>query len=258
MNKKHHILITNDDGIRAPGLLALWETVRHFAHVTIIAPDDDRSGTGMSITVHSPIRSTEHTHFPETTVWSLSGTPVDCVKLALCTLLKSPPDLILSGINRGSNAGRNVLYSGTCGAVIEGAIRGIPGIAFSCTSFDTKVNPLFLPEVEKIVRNVLQHPMPAGTFFNVNFPDLRSLKLVKPQGIKVAKQSMEYWGEDPVTHSHPLFGTPYHWLGGKKRIFEEDPESETNFLAQGFTTLAPIHIGNLTNEKEYAARQSFF
>ncbi|MBM3184535.1 MAG: 5'/3'-nucleotidase SurE, partial [Chlamydiae bacterium] len=164
------LLITNDDGIHAPGLRHLWESVRAFADVAIVAPIMEKSGCGMSITWGKPLRIQSVIWDNETSAWSLNGTPADCVKMALSVLLDRPPQLIISGINRGSNAGRTVLYSGTVGGTIEGALKGIPGIAFSFS--DEEVPPLSATQeyIFPLIQYFLEHPLPSETILNVNFP----------------------------------------------------------------------------------------
>ena len=126
MSKNFRILIINDDGIHAPGLIHLWKALVDLADVTIIAPAIEQSGVGLGITLRSPLHIESVAWNKGTPAWKISGTPADCVKMALSVILKTPPDLIVSGINRGSNSGRNVLYSGTVGGVIEGVLRNIP------------------------------------------------------------------------------------------------------------------------------------
>src|SRR5574338_1188667 len=145
MNKKSHILITNDDGIKAPGIQHLWSALKDFATISIVAPKTEQSGVGLGITIRSALHIEEFAWEELDSCWSVTGTPADCVKMALSVLLPSPPDLIVSGINRGTNAGRTVLYSGTIGGVIEGILRGIPGIAFSSFDMANTEYAQFLP-----------------------------------------------------------------------------------------------------------------
>src|SRR5262245_14985477 len=135
MKMRPHILITNDDGIHAPGIKHLWKALQDIAQVTVIAPAAEQSAVSLSITIRNPLKIDKVTWSEGTEVWSVSGTPADCVKLGLSVLLQNPPNLIVSGINKGNNAGRNMLYSGTVAAVIEGIMHDIPGIAFSCKDY---------------------------------------------------------------------------------------------------------------------------
>ena len=137
MTKRPYILVTNDDGVYAPGIKHLWKALAQFADVVVVAPSSEQSAVSLSITIRHPLRI-EKIEWPwanHTPVWSINGTPADCVKLALSVILPHPPQLIVSGLNRGNNAGRNVLYSGTVAAVIEGVMHNIPGIAFSVTDY---------------------------------------------------------------------------------------------------------------------------
>ncbi len=136
MQKKPTLLVTNDDGIMAPGLKYLWEAISSIADVYIVAPSIEQSGVGLAITIRNPIQILPTPWENGARAWTVTGTPADCVRLGMSVLMESPPDLIVSGINRGANSGRNVLYSGTVGGVIEGVLRNIPGIAFSCVDFD--------------------------------------------------------------------------------------------------------------------------
>jgi 5'-nucleotidase len=241
---KPKILITNDDGIFAPGLKSLWHALVNFADVTIIAPNDDSSGAGTGITLKTPLRIDNVPWEQGTQAWKVNGKPADCVKLGLGSLLKEKPDLIVSGINMGSNSGRTVFYSGTVGGVIEGALRKIPGIAFSCEDFFEKPD---FPAVEKyvlaIVQHALEHPIPSGTIYNVNFPDF-SRKML---GVKFTKQGLGYWIDTPDQRIHPTEGTPYFWLGGKWEHHEEPEDSDVLLLQKGYITVVPIRVDELTH-----------
>ena len=153
---KPYILITNDDGIQAPGLRALWEALLDVADTVVVAPADDQSATGMSITLRTPISVEKH-FWEKEVVWSVRGTPADTVKMALSVLLERKPDMIVSGINNGSNAGRNILYSGTVSAVIEGTMRDIPGIAFSCHDHKEPDYALATQHIPSMVRYMLDY-----------------------------------------------------------------------------------------------------
>jgi 5'-nucleotidase len=172
----------------------------------------------------------------------LNGTPADCVKMALAVLVERMPDMIISGVNRGSNSGKTVLYSGTIGGVIEGALRGIPGIAFSFS--DAEVPPLSATKnyIFPLIKHFLANPLPKGTLLNVNFP-YNCKDGVK--GFKMAKQGKSYWREAPDRRLHPE-GAPYYWLGGEWGGVEEDPTSDVAYLDQGYIAAAPIHVGEMT------------
>jgi 5'-nucleotidase len=252
MSKKLKILVTNDDGINAPGLKHLWEALVDFAELSIIAPSSEKSGVGLAITIHDPIHIQPVDWEKGTKAWKVTGTPADCVRMGVSVILKSAPDLIVSGINRGANSGRNVLYSGTIGGVIEGILRNVPGIAFSCVDFVNpdykKVQHLIAP----LVQHVVDHPLPHGTFLNVNFPDVEKIK-----GVKLARQGRGYWIEDPTHRLHPE-GHSYFWHGGKWYEHEEHEESDVHLLKHGFAAAVPIHVSELTDHNLYRERKEHF
>lgn len=235
-------LITNDDGIHAPGLRHLWKAICEFADAVIVAPQVEKSGCGLGITWTKPLHIHPVPWEGNTPAWCINGTPADCIKMALAVLLERQPTMILSGVNRGSNAGRTVLYSGTVGGVIEGALRGIPGIAFSFSDFDVPPSSATEKFILPLIQHFLQHPLPPGTLLNVNFP-YNCKEGVK--GLKMAKQGRSYWKESPDRRIHPE-GAPYYWLGGAWGAVEEDNTSDVYFLDQGYVTAVPIHVGELT------------
>jgi len=238
------LLITNDDGIHASGIKHLWESVHEQADVAIVAPLTEKSGCGLSITWGKPLKI-QQVHWEKgTPAWSLNGTPADCVKMAMAVLLDRPPDLIVSGINRGSNAGRTVLYSGTIGGVIEGALKGIPGIAFSFTDFEDPPLSSTKPYIYPLIQHFLSHPLPMGTLLNVNFPTNFPNEA---KGLRFARQGKGHWVEQPDRRIHPE-GLPYYWLGGRWRSFEEDADSDVALMEQGYITAVPIHVAQLTDE----------
>ncbi len=252
MIKRPFILVTNDDGVYAPGIKHLWQVLSESADICVVAPASEQSAVSLSITIRHPLRIEKiEWPFAEANVWSVNGTPADCVKLALNVILPQVPQLIVSGINRGSNAGRNVLYSGTVAAVIEGVMHHIPGIALSVVDY-------FNPDYEKVksyiptvIDYLLRHPLPKGTFLNVNFPTHTETGI---KGIRFAKQGKEYWAENPEQREHPAECSPYYWLGSKLAQFDEDPDSDIVLLREGYATAVPIHIGDLTHHpsiKEY-------
>lgn len=253
MTKKPHILITNDDGIDAPGIKHLWQALVDFADISIIAPATEKSGVGLSITLREPLHIESIPWAKQTRAWKVSGTPADCVRLGVSVILEDHPDLIVSGINRGYNSGRNVLYSGTIGGVIEGVLRNVPGIAFSSGDFDKPNYAIAEKYIHRIVEHVLAHPMPNGTFLNVNFPDSKE----DIKGFKLARQGRGYWIENPDERLHPE-GRRYYWLGGKWHHHEEPENSDVALLEQGYMTAVPIHIHELTDHALLNARKSAF
>jgi 5'-nucleotidase len=240
---KPNILLTNDDGITSPGLKQLWESLYTSSNISIVAPAYDQSGVGLGVTLRNPLQIDKFKWEEETAAWKVTGTPADCVKLALGVLLKKQPDLIVSGINRGSNAGRTVLYSGTVGGTIEGAMRGIPGIAFSYENMEnpdySSIGEYILP----IVKYVLENPLPPGTILNVNIPHVLEIK-----GIKFARQGRSYWLDNPDERMHPE-GTPYFWLGGRWAQHEEFEDSDVYLLRDGYVSVVPLHVDELTDQR---------
>ena len=253
MKQRPRILLTNDDGIRAPGLKHLWSGLKDYADLYVVAPLIEQSAVGLGITIRAPLHIEEAEWFGHTPAWSVTGTPADCVKMALSVLLPSPPDLIISGINRGSNAGRNLLYSGTVGGVIEGVLRGIPGIAVSSVDMQKPNYEIAEKHLMKFAQYMLETPLPQGTLLNVNFPS--TLPGVK--GIRFARQGKGYWMEAPDKRCHP-FGAAYYWLGAKHADFEEEVDSDMALLAQGYAAAVPVHVGELTDHAHlHASRDNF-
>lgn len=250
------ILMTNDDGIYAPGIQHLWNSVRHFADVIIVAPTQEQSGVSMSLTLRQPISFDRFKWCDdETQAWALRGTPADCVKIAMNVIVPRKPALVLSGINRGNNAGRNVLYSGTVAAVIEGIQQNVPGIAFS---IDEDFHPNYAAVealIPQIVHYTLHHPLPAGTFLNVNFPKHTAEGI---KGIKLTRQGREFWREDPQERIHPSEGKSYYWIGRKLAQFEEEEDSDIMWLRKGYAAAVPIHIGEMTNHTHLNHQKDVF
>ncbi len=244
MTQRPHLLLTNDDGIHAPGLKALWEALRDDFDLTVVAPSSERSGVGCSTSVFSPLYLEEHPWYEGGKAWSVSGTPVDCVKLAMHTVLKKAPDMVLAGINPGSNAGRNVFYSGTLGGAIEAVHKGLPAIAFSCVSWHGRDFSLAQSWAKKLVTFFLKNPLPASTLLNVNFPDLANGLAFA--GLKVASQGKGYFQEDPHHRTSP-YGNAYYWLGSRLSETYEPEDSDVSLLRQGYATLVPISLEDLTH-----------
>ncbi len=251
MSKRPFLLITNDDGILAPGIRLLWEAVTEFADVAIVAPNSEKSGSGLSITWTKPLKIHPCPWEGNTPAWSLNGTPADCVKMACGVLLEKQPQMILSGINRGSNAGRTVLYSGTVGGVIEGTLKNIPGIAFSFCDFTPPSIQAVKPFIFPLISHFLSHPLPQGTFLNVTFPENCEQGV---KGLRFAKQGRGYWVEAPERRLHPE-GAPYYWLGGQWKTFDEDPQSDVALLQEKYITAVPLHIDQLTDTKAFQSQK---
>lgn len=255
MKSKPQILITNDDGVHAEGIKHLWRALKDIAEVVVVAPLNEQSGSGVGVSFRTPLRIEKIRWNTDAPVWSVNGTPADCVKLGVNVLLKRKPDLIVSGINRGSNAGRNVLYSGTVGGVIEGVLQGIPGVAFSCLDYTNPLYEVAEKHIPYIVKNTLDHSLPLGTLLNVNFPthDGDNIK-----GIKLTKQGKEFWAEDPIAREHPAEKHSYYWLGVRVATFKEEEDCDISWLEKGYVTAVPIHVDQLTDHQYLNAKRTHF
>jgi 5'-nucleotidase len=252
MLKKPRILITNDDSIHAPGIRHLWNALKDTCDLTIVAPATEKSGVGLCLTLWDPIHIHKVDWHIDTPAWKITGTPADCVRLATSKILKNPPDLIVSGINRGSNAGRTLLYSGTVAGVIEGVMRNIPGIAFSCHNYENPGYENFEKHIYPLVQYVLDHPLPKGCFLNVNFPTSGDVK-----GIKMTRQGMGIFKEDPDHRTHPD-GYSYYWMGGKWESHPEHEDSDVTAINNGFIAAAPIYVHELTHHEFITERRDHF
>jgi 5'-nucleotidase len=238
MQQKPLILVTNDDGVNAGGILHLSNIASKFGDVYVIAPDKPQSGMGHAITINATIRL-HKTHYHKNAVmeYSCSGTPVDCVKMAVNKLLPRKPDLVVSGINHGSNSSINVIYSGTMSAAIEGSLEGRSAIGFSLCDFDHEADFSGTTEyIEKIISSVLKEKLPNGVCLNVNFPKLKANEI---KGLKVCRQAKANWVEE-FDERHDPHGRPYYWLTGKFVNFEpEAQDTDEWLLSNGYVTVVP-------------------
>ena len=257
MKERPYILIANDDGVYAPGIKHLWSILSPYADVVVVAPSSEQSAVSMSITIRHPLRI-EKIEWPsakEAEVWWINGTPADCVKLALSVILPRQPQLIVSGINRGTNAGRNVIYSGTVAAIIEGVLHNIPGIAFSATEYANPDYDKARQYIPGIVEYILENPLPAGTFLNVNFPTRFEGGI---KGIRLTTQGLEYWIENPEQREHPAEKSVYYWLGARLAQYEEKNDSDIVLLREGYATAVPIQISDLTHRAVVDTHKAVF
>jgi 5'-nucleotidase len=238
MATKPLILITNDDGIYAPGINYLSKIAKEFGDIVVVAPDKPQSGMGHAITINATLRL-EKTHYHNATIeMACSGTPVDCVKMAVNHILPKKPDLILSGINHGSNSAINVIYSGTMSAAIEGALEGCPSIGFSLCDYSFEADftqaELF---IKKIITNALQNGMPKGVCLNVNIPKLQASNI---KGIKVARQANASWEEKFDERKDP-YGRNYYWLTGEFINHEKEANDTDEWaLTNNYISVVPI------------------
>lgn len=238
MSKKPLILVTNDDGISAPGIRALISVMKKIGDVVVVAPDSPQSATGHAITINNTLFINKINIDDDVTEeYSCSGTPVDSVKFAVHQILKRKPDLCVSGINHGSNSSINVIYSGTMSAAVEAGIEGIPAIGFSLCDFNWNADfEPAKPYVEKIAREVLKNGLPKGVVLNVNFPKLKADKI---KGIKVARQAKAIWEEQFDKRTNPQ-GREYYWLTGE--FINQDNGNDTDewALSQGYVSVVPV------------------
>ena len=233
------ILICNDDGIHAPGIRALVEAVKDLGDLVVVAPDRPQSGMGHAITIGFPLRvqAQEGLFGPEILAYQTSGTPVDCVKLAVDRIMHRKPDLLLSGINHGSNASINVIYSGTMSAAVEGAIESIPSVGFSLDdfSYDADFSPL-KPIVQAVAKQVLANGLPLGTLLNVNFPKAEKIK-----GIKICRQANAKWAEEFDERQDP-YKRNYYWLTGVFQNNDQGEDTDVYALEHGFASVVPVQF----------------
>jgi len=238
--KKPLILVTNDDGITAPGIRSLIEIMKTIGEVIVVAPDKPQSATGHAITINNTLYlnkiSKENDPITE---YSCSGTPVDCVKLAVNEILKMKPDLCVSGINHGSNSSINVIYSGTMSAAVEAGIEGIPAIGFSLLDYNWNAD--FEPIktfVKKIVLETLEKKIPPGVILNVNFPKLKEKEI---KGIKVCRQAKAMWVEKFDKRQTP-FGKDYYWLSGEFINQDKGDDTDEWALENGYISVVPVQF----------------
>ena len=237
------ILVTNDDSVHAKGIKELVLVASEFGNVLVVAPNKPQSGMGHAITITKPLRMESYNGFDGVEAYSCSGTPVDCVKLAVFEILKRKPDLLLSGINHGENSSTNVLYSGTMSAAIEGAMEGIPSIGFSLADFNSDADFSAAKNVAtELIPQIMNKGLPNNTALNVNVPMLSSMDL---KGIKVCAQAHAYW-EDKFDSRRDQFGRPYYWLTGQFSDRDQREDTDLHYLKMGYATIVPTHF-DLTN-----------
>jgi 5'-nucleotidase len=234
-----HILVSNDDGILAPGLEYLAEACRTVAQVTVVAPDREQSGTSHSLTMHRPLRAALR---PDG-AFQVDGTPTDCVLLALGDLLPDTPDFVFSGINHGPNMGEDVLYSGTVAAAMEGVTLGVPGVAISLAGSNPDVLQSYGPLLANLIEQITTvEDFPRNTILNVNLPDLMADQV---KGLKVTTLGSRYFSES-LTRMQDPWGRDIYWIGGGTITWTGGEDSDHRAVAEGFISLTPLHM-DLTN-----------
>lgn len=232
------IFISNDDGVHAKGLNELVAWVKDMADVVVMAPDGPRSGSAAAITSIVPVTYKKVSEESGVSIYSCSGTPVDCVKLAFETVLPRRPDLVLSGINHGDNASVNVHYSGTMGVVFEGCLKGIPSIGFSLADACADADFTALqPYIRTLVSQILAEGLPQGVCLNVNFPAGKNLR-----GLRVCRMGWGCWNCEWKSAAHPA-GKPAYWLTGQYENLEPDAtDTDVWALSQGYASVVPIRL----------------
>jgi 5'-nucleotidase len=240
------ILLTNDDGVFAPGLRALRKELLRLGDVTVIAPALEQSAVGHSITILSPLVVKEVDDDDGTTLgWMVEGSPADSVKLAICELMPRPPDLIVSGINAGANAGINVLYSGTVAAAIEGAFFKITSVAVSLELSEHFDYPYAARHATGVIERILSHNPPAGSLFNINLP---AHSRGEPKGVRVVPMGIGRHGEGFERRIDPR-GRTYSWMTYLPPYNLEGPETDVTSLSEGHITVTPLHF-NMTRHDQ--------
>lgn len=239
MNKKPLILVTNDDGITAPGIRKLIEIMNEIGDVVVVAPDSPQSGMGHAITVDSTLTCEKITKDTIAHVeYTCSGTPADCVKLGIRRILDRKPDICVSGINHGSNASVNVIYSGTMSAAIEAGIEGIPAIGFSLLDYSWNANFEHLDAyIKKITLQVLDKGLPKDTVLNVNFPKSETAF----NGIKICRQARGNWIETFDKRTNPM-GKEYYWLAGKFVNLDAGKDTDEWALENNYISVVPTQF----------------
>ena len=230
------ILITNDDGYQSKGIQSLINAVKDFGEIMIVAPDGPQSGMGHAITVNHSIRCNKTNFHGSLDSYFCSGTPVDCIKMGIYLLNGRKPDIILSGINHGTNVSTNILYSGTMGAAVEGALEGIPSIGFSLTDSSEDADFSYSEKIVSLItQKVLDKGIKKGTCLNVNIPKVNESSI---KGIKVCRQGRAFWKDDFEKRKDPS-GKSYYWLKGSFSYKESEIDTDINYLENNFVTIVP-------------------
>ncbi|SDW51602.1 5'-nucleotidase /3'-nucleotidase /exopolyphosphatase [Lutibacter oricola] len=238
MSKRPLILVSNDDGITAPGIRTLISVMNEIGDVVVVAPDGPQSGMGHAVTIDNILHCSKIKVDDGPQVeYKTSGTPADCIKIAVSEIMKRKPDLCVSGINHGSNSSINVIYSGTMSAAVEAGVEGIPAIGFSLLdySWDANFEPL-KAHIKKITLNVIENGLPEGVVLNVNFPKAETFK-----GVKVCRQARANWVEEFDKRKNPQ-GKTYYWLTGKFTNMDNGEDTDEWALANNYISMVPVQF----------------
>jgi 5'-nucleotidase len=234
------ILVCNDDGIHAPGIRALVEAVKHLGDVVVVAPDRPQSGMGHAVTIGEPLRINQKTGlFGRYDAYETTGTPVDCVKLAVDRILHRKPDLLVSGINHGSNSSINVIYSGTMSAAVEGAIEGIPSVGFSLCNYAIDADFTLARQVAtQVTQLIMANGLMPNTLLNVNIPNISGSAY---KGLKICRQSAGKWKENFEERTDP-YRKKYYWMVGEFQLLEHSTDTDEWALANQFASVVPVQF----------------
>ena len=233
------ILVTNDDGVQAPGIKALAKAMTTLGKVVVVAPDQPQSAMGHAITIHKPLRVQKVDFAEGIEAYQCTGTPVDCVKLAVDKVLHKQPDLCVSGINHGSNSSINVIYSGTMSAAMEAAIEGIKAIGFSNTDYGEDADMTAAANyAQTIAKEVLQNGLPKSTLLNVNIP---AIPMEEIKGMRVCRQAVAKWEEDFEERADPR-GEKYYWLKGRFVNHDKGHDTDEWALENGYVSIVPVQF----------------
>ncbi|MEK7263058.1 MAG: 5'/3'-nucleotidase SurE [Bacteroidota bacterium] len=242
--RKHslRILVSNDDGIHAPGILAVVRELKKIGEVTVVAPNKQQSAVGHAITMNHPIRVAQYKLHGKFFGFAVEGTPADCVKLAIRYLLKQKPDIVVSGINHGTNTAISVIYSGTVSAATEATIFGVPAIAISLATDSTPDFTYASKFAKRIVKAVIENGLPNGTLLNVNIPPISEKEI---RGVKITRQGKSLWNDSFDSRRDPS-DKEYFWLTGELEILDSDEDIDQIAVMNKFVSITPIHY-DLTN-----------
>jgi 5'-nucleotidase len=240
------ILVTNDDGIDSAGITALKKALSEIGEVTVVAPREEQSAVGHGITMQIPLRVTEYYKDGIFFGYAVDGTPADCVKMGMRNILKETPDLVVSGINHGSNTAINIIYSGTVSGAREAAIMDVPSIAVSITNHKVKEFDYAGEIVKMLALKIREHGLPLGTLLNVNVPDIPKEKIA---GVLVTQQGKSKWDDTYEKRTDP-YGRDYYWLTGSMKEVDIDMKFDQVASKNKFVTITPIHF-DLTDYETY-------
>jgi 5'-nucleotidase len=236
---KPKILVTNDDGIDSPGIHALVIALKKVGDVVVVAPDRQQSAVGHALTVSKPLRVTPFHRDGQMWGYAINGTPSDCVKLAISSILGYKPDLVFSGINHGQNTSINIIYSGTVSAATEGMLLGISSVAVSVASYSYSAELEAASEYSaELAKKLLKHSLPNGTLLNVNVPAVLKSDV---KGIRITRQSRSYWKDIYEKRTDPM-GRDYYWFSGEYNVTDESNEADDVALNNGYISVTPLRL----------------